>query len=177
MKIKKIDIISIAVIGFILVSSTYIASLRYHKLKELKELTKALSVEISKGKNIRGKTKEMTQEIDSIKQRSKEFENQLPGRKNVEDFIVQINDIALKSGLTISGIRPQSISYKDLYGEVPIALNASASYPEVYNFFYLLKKIQRINKIESVTIKTQENKAKKCDVNMILKIFVSGKGK
>jgi len=176
MKIKKVDIICIAVIAFILVASAYIASIRYYKLKELKDLTKNLSIEVSKGKDLKTKLIETAQEINSFRQKSKEFENQLPSRKNVEDFIVQINDIALKSGLTISAIRPQGISYKDLYGEVPLAISTTGSYPEVYNFLYLLKKIQRINKIESVTIKTHGNNVKKCDVNMVLKIFVSGKG-
>ena len=175
MKIKKVDIIFIASIGFILVLSFYITSLRIHRLKELRDQAKSISLEVAKGREISSTVRKVKKEIDIIEERSKEFENQLPSRKNIEDFIVQINDIANKSGLIISAIKPQGIIQKNLYGEIPIAINAFASYPEVYNFLYLLKKIPRTNKIESITIKAQETKTNRCDVNMVLKIFVSGK--
>ncbi|OGL44695.1 MAG: hypothetical protein A2W05_02055 [Candidatus Schekmanbacteria bacterium RBG_16_38_10] len=175
MKIKKIDMIFIAVIGTILVSLCYFTFLKVNEMKSIKEQLKTVSLESLKEKGISAKLNEMVKEINNIKNRTKEFENQLPSKGNIEDFIVQINDIAEKSGMEISGIRPQAEVQKDSYGEIPITINAHAKYQEVYSFLYLLKKISRINKLESISVKSQDTETNKCDVNMVIKIFVSEK--
>ena len=175
MKIKKIDMIFIAVIGTILVSVCYLTFLKVNEMKRIKEQLKAVSLESLKEKEISAKLNKMVKDINNIKNRTKEFENQLPNKGNIEDFIVQINDIAEKSGMEISGIRPQAEVQKNSYGEIPITINASARYQEVYDFLYLLKKISRINKLESISIKSQNTETNKCDVNMVIKIFVSEK--
>lgn len=175
MKIKKMDLIFIAVIGTILISACYFTFLKVYEIKMIKDQLRTVSLEVIKGKEISAKLNEMVKDINNIKNRTKEFENQLPNKKNIEDFIVQINDIAEKSGVTISGIRPQTEVQKNFYGEIPITINASASYIEVYNFLYLLKKIPRINKLESISVKKQSTETNKCDVDMVLKIFVSEK--
>ena len=176
MKIKKMDIIFIAAFAAILALSFYTGFMRYKSLRNLEWQKKALSKELANGKEVVLNLSRIKQEIEGIERRHREFENQLPNRKNVEDFIVQINDIANKSGLIISAIKPQGIIQKDIYSEVPITISASATFPEVYKFLILLKKIPRINKVESVNIKNTGMKTNQCDVSMLLKIFINGKG-
>lgn len=114
--------------------------------------------------------------MDNLKIKLASYENRLPQKIKIEDFIRQIEKIEKKSGFLISGITPHSLKEKELYSEVPITLKADASYNETYKFISFLNDIPRVNRIESVNIKKISDETNQCEVKIELKIFTAKAG-
>ena len=168
---EDIPFMAAILIAVILCFSLY--SSRHKVVAEILENKQKIDKELQRKNSAEEQLASLKIGMKSLKKKLAAYENRLPHKIRIEDFIRQIEKVEKKSGFLISGIKPHPPIEKELYSEVPITLKADASYDETYKFISYLKDIPRVNRIESVNIKKINGGTNQCEVKIELKIFTA----
>ena len=83
----------------------------------------------------------------------------LPEQRDVANLLRQIQDLAIRSNLTIQGFTPQPVAPRELpapHEEWPIRLQFEGTYHNVGLFFDRISKLSRIINVSGVSIRALE---------------------
>jgi len=69
---------------------------------------------------------------------------ELPNDKAIDELLRQLNDLGVKSGLTITLVEPQTEVPQDFFARIPVKMKVAGSYHEVAMFFDAVGKLKRI---------------------------------
>jgi len=105
------------------------------------------------------KHKQVAAQLDTFKAQVSDLEaklrvllRELPESREIPGLIRQISDVGVRTGLQISGIRPQPEQRKEFYAEIPIQVRVKGPYHAVGRFFDDLAHLERIISVDSVQI-------------------------
>ncbi len=84
------------------------------------------------------------EEAKALRAKLETAKGRLPSEKEIPGLYRQVSDLAFQSGLSVSLFQPKDLITKDIYEEVPITVNAEASYHQLGSFFYQLSRLSRI---------------------------------
>lgn len=89
----------------------------------------------------------------------------LPVKKEIPTIIDSVYSAVNASGLVPIAFTPQKEISKEVYVEIPIALNVNGSYFELANFFDRIAKLPRIMNIRNLNLKVKRDTRKKMILN------------
>lgn len=69
---------------------------------------------------------------------------ELPNDKAIDELLRQLNDLGVKSGLTITLVEPQTEIPQDFFARIPVKMKVAGSFHEVAMFFDAVGKLKRI---------------------------------
>lgn len=81
-----------------------------------------------------------------------QLEKQLPGKAEMDALLSDINQAGLGRGLQFELFRPGSVSVKDYYAELPIALRVAGRYHDIGAFASDIANLSRIVTLHDVSI-------------------------
>lgn len=84
------------------------------------------------------------EEAKGLRAKLETAKGRLPSQKEIPGLYRQVSDLAFQSGLSVSLFQPKDLITKDIYEEVPITVNAEASYHQLGSFFDQLSRLSRI---------------------------------
>ena len=80
----------------------------------------------------------------------------LPEQRDVANLLRQVQDLAIRSNLTIQGFTPQAVAPRELHEEWPIRLQFEGTYHNLGMFFDRVSKLPRIINVSGVSIRAVE---------------------
>ncbi len=93
--------------------------------------------------------------------------------KKISSIISLLNEIAGKTGPTISVIRPQEIRKSGNLWLQPIELRLSSDYDEFFNFVKMLEAAKKVMQINQIEIKPKKILKSGININMNLSVYLN----
>ena len=115
-----------------------------------------LNAEILRAAAITIRLPEFRSEVAELEARLETLRTVLPEQRDVANLLRQIQDLAMRSNLTIQGFTPQPVAPRDLHVEWPIRLQFEGTYHNVGLFFDRISKLSRIINVSGVEIRALE---------------------
>ena len=115
-----------------------------------------LNAEILRASAITIRLPEFRSEVAELEARLETLRTVLPEQRDVANLLRQIQDLAMRSNLTIQGFTPQPVAPRDLHVEWPIRLQFEGTYHNVGLFFDRISKLSRIINVSGVEIRALE---------------------
>ena len=115
--------------------------------------------DISGALAITSRLPEFEAEVAELEARLDILRTVLPERRDVANLLRQIQDLAIRSNLTIHGFTPQAVAARELpapHEEWPIRLQFEGTYHNVGLFFDRISKLPRIINVSGVSIRALE---------------------
>ena len=122
------------------------------------ELTKAEAEEVSLKKEFVDKKKqavnlpELKKQLLQVGQYVASLEKQLPSKAEMDALLTDINQSGLGRGLQFEHFRPGSVTVKEYYAELPIAVRVTGSYHDLGSFASDIAQLSRIVTLNDMTI-------------------------
>ncbi len=145
--------IAILVLGYYLDLSDQLDTLKRAEAKEL-TLKQAFETKQAKAANLdayRAQMEEMKRTFGALLQ-------QLPGKTEVAELLVDVSHVGIQSGLEFELFKPLAEKPKDFYAELPIELRVLGRYHEFGNFASGIAALPRIVTLHDLTISTNKKK-------------------
>lgn len=86
---------------------------------------------------------------------------ELPNEKAIDELLRQLNDLGVKSGLSIALVEPQPEVPQDFFARIPVKMKVSGSYHEVAMFFDAVGKLKRIVNVADLKFGTPKKQSEK----------------
>ncbi len=115
-----------------------------------------LRAEITRAQAITVRLPEFRAEVAELEARLETLRTVLPEQRDVANLLRQIQDLAIRSNLTIQGFTPQPVAPRELHEEWPIRLQFEGTYHNVGLFFDRISKLSRIINVSGVSIRALE---------------------
>jgi len=176
MKTRQIDMMFLC--GLAVVGAGVYWLVCVPKLAERKKLLsreKALRAQLAKSDEVALSLNQIEAEIVNIKDRLKEFDERLPPTQQVDTFIMQVSQIAARTGLALETIQPKKPETKTLYSQIPLAITGKAKFPNFYNFLAEMRRIPRLTNISEFNVESNTLEPE-CSIDMTLLIYFSKHG-
>ena len=115
-----------------------------------------LRTEIGEGLATARKLPEFRAEVQALEARLQGLKTVLPEEKDVGDLLRRLQTLAVQSNLTIRAFKPGAVVPKQMYAEVPYALELEGDYHNLGLFFDRVSKFPRIINISDIDIKGKD---------------------
>ncbi len=174
MDIRKIDLVSLGIIIFLMVTA-YLTLFKTDRTKiaTLKEQEKRLTEKLDLAGDMSVAMDKISLEIEKIQRNLEAFNQQLPSQKRIHDFIRSIDKLADQNGVQLEAIDPGEMQRASLYTRIPIKIAARSGFQSFYEFLYQLEKIPRITRMERLRIDRPADQDR-CHIELALAVFIGG---
>lgn len=122
-------------------------------LEEQAQLTEnrtTLEQQLATEKRIAKNLPKYEQEVKELEVRLRLALQELPDRKQIDQLLAGVSDLARKAGLEVTLFKPESVVPRDFYEEVPVAMTVEGSYHQVATFFDEVGRMDRIVNIRGI---------------------------
>jgi type IV pilus assembly protein PilO len=133
---------------------------------------KRLQTTLQKREKLKNEYENIANELPKFEAENRRLENEfkqaskkLPVKKEIATLIDSVYSAVNASGLTPVAFTPRKEVSKEVYIEIPIALNVTGSYFELANFFDRMAKLPRIINIRNLALKVSRSTRKKMILN------------
>jgi type IV pilus assembly protein PilO len=126
---------------------------------------KRLETELIAKQAIANSLDESKRQMAVLERRLAQALTELPNESNIDDLIRSLSEIGQKSGLTINTIEPRGENRKQLYAEIPIAMNVSGAYHEIAFFLDAVSRLARIVNVTNIRMGGSRPTAEKLMLN------------
>jgi len=144
----------------------------YFFLEPKRAEIKRLQTTLQKREKLKNEYENIARELPKFEAENKRLENEfkqaakkLPVKKEIATLIDSVYSAVNASGLKPIAFTPGREVSKEVYIEIPIALNVRGSYFELANFFDRIAKLPRIVNIRNMVLKVSKNTRKKMILN------------
>jgi len=134
-------------IGYVMDTSSQASMLKAAEQKEL-ELKQLFELKQAKAANLES----YKQQLEEIQKTFGSLLNQLPGKTEVPDLLIDVTQTGLTNGLEFDFFKPQEEVTKDFYVEFPIELKVRGEYHQFGKFMSGVAGLPRIVTIHDFTI-------------------------
>ena len=100
-------------------------------------------------RKVSAKLAEVTARIAKVRER-------VPQDADAGEFLKEVTRLAGEEQLTLKNFQPGKPAAKKGYGEVEVTLSGEGSFASVCKFFDRLAKLNRLSKVKSMTLSTQD---------------------
>lgn len=111
-----------------------------------------LDIKVAAAQQYIGKLTRLKEEVTAINQQLAELQGMLPGRRETSAVIRQTHQMAIDSGLRLTGFTPGASVEHDYYEAWPIQLTMEGSFHELGLFFEKTGNFSRIISIDDLEI-------------------------
>ena len=112
--------------------------------------------QISAALAVTGQLPEIEAQVAQLEARLGTLRAVLPEQRDVADLLRQVEELAIRSNLTIQGFTPQPVAPRELHEEWPIRLGFEGTYHNLGLFFDRISKLSRIINVSGVSIRALE---------------------
>lgn len=158
---KKIGILLVAVVLVVVLDYLLVASGQLTTKAELLEKQDKLKITLmdkqQKAKNLG----EFKREVERLKQRLREAEEQLPKKSEIPKLLKDIAYEGQQSGLTVTTFEARPESNSGTFAKVPVAMSVQGGYHEIAVFLDRLSKLPRIVNVTDFKLSTPKEVNKK----------------
>ena len=122
------------------------------QVSQLQNELSSLQSEITRSKAIVADLLKYRREVTELEARLNALKDRLPGEKEIPTLYRSLSDAATASGLAVSLFQPRPPAVRDYYSEIPIAVNAEASYHQLGEFFERVAKLARVVNVTEIKL-------------------------
>ena len=172
MNYKKLIGAGLAAIGLILFA--VLVWPLFHAVVEAREQIESRNAVLEQKKVVLNKITDLKSKADSRRAEINQLASVLPKEKKMHEVVVNIEDIANQSGITLRDFQSAELisleGNKD-YKTIQVDIDGSGSYQSVLNFIKLLEKNLRIFDVQGFTVSLDTSGAGTDALNFDLKLF------
>lgn len=102
----------------------------------------------------------LARNLESIRKQVAELDQQLafalqelPDRREIDDLLRSVSDLASDAGLEVSLFKPLPENKRDFYAEVPVSITVAGTFHQIAAFFDEVGQLSRIVNITDITIR------------------------
>jgi len=106
---------------------------------------KAMNAKLAKKNIVEHQYKILLKELN-------ERENQFLNRDEKNKFLIDLNQVALNTGVKVLGIQPQKTELEELYIKFPTIVRLQGSYSEIVDYIDQIKQLSYITRIRDLNI-------------------------
>lgn len=117
---------------------------------ELSEKRTTLEQQLATEKRIARNLPKFEAEVQELEGRLRLALQELPDRKQIDQLLASVSDLARKAGLEVSLFKPEAVVPRDFYEEVPVAMSVEGTYHQVAAFFDEVGRMDRIVNIRGI---------------------------
>ena len=121
--------------------------------------------------------KNMEIEIERLTDAIKEYEQKLPGQREVEVILKEVWQLADKHNLIPKSVRTDKIVGTANYSEVPIKMVIIGDFDGFYSFLLDLEKLPRITRMPKMNLKKIESEEGQMKADIVLSIYFDNTSK
>jgi len=136
----------------------------WQKEAELSKKIEELNTSIAQETRIANELPRFRQEVRDLEIKLKLALQELPDKREIDQFLYSVSNIARDAGLTVASFKPISGSQKDFYAEVPAAIEVEGTFHQIVTFFDEVSHLPRIVNINQITIR--EPKIMEAQINV-----------
>ena len=157
MKLSKamvVFIIFVILVAFVYGNYTYIYTPRMERIKQLDRDIEITAEKIAEGKRIAARLEPLKKEYAALREKLAFLEVMLPKEKEIPDLLVMIQDTLTEFNVDFSNFTPQKISWEkdNIYGNMPISMNLTASYFDLIAYLDRIEHLPRIVDAKSLKL-------------------------
>ena len=124
-----------------------------------------LNRQLAEKQEIAQNLNERRREMDLLEQKLAEALTELPEKKDLDELLAQLNDIAKKSGLEISKVEPGAETPAQFIYRIPIKIQVNGNYHEVAMFLQEISNMRRIVNVSNIKLGNGNVKNEKVVLN------------
>ena len=122
------------------------------QVAQLRAQLSSLQSEVARNRAIVADLLKYRREAAELEARLNALKEKLPGEREIPTLYRALSDAAAASGLGVSLFQPRPPVVRDYYSEIPISLNAEASYHQFAEFFERVAKMARVVNITEIKL-------------------------
>ncbi len=115
-----------------------------------------LSSSIAQEERIARELPRFRQEVKELEVKLKFALQELPDKREIDQFLYSVSNVARDAGLTVSHFKPIPGSQKEFYAEVPASIAVQGTFHQIVTFFDEVSHSPRIVNISQISIKEPE---------------------
>jgi Tfp pilus assembly protein PilO len=159
---------------FAYVTYTYMYQPRMLKIEQLDKDIEITANKIIEGRRIAAQLGPLREEYAALLKKLEFLEVMLPKEKEIPDLLVMVQDTLTEFNVDFTTFTPQNISWeKDrIYGQMPIAMNLTASYFDLIAYLDRIENLPRIIDVQSLKLSKAGNQADKLNISINMFTYV-----
>jgi len=167
-------IVLIFLVVFAYVNYTYVYQPRMLKIEQLDKDIEITANKIVEGKRIAAQLDPLKEEYAALIKKLGFLEVMLPKEKEIPDLLVMVQDTLTEFNVDFTTFTPQNISWeKDrIYGQMPIAMNLTASYFDLIAYLDRIENLPRIIDVQSLNLSKAGKEADKLNISINMLTYV-----
>jgi type IV pilus assembly protein PilO len=111
---------------------------------QLLENKQTLEQQLATERRIARNLPKYEEEVKALEVKLRLALQELPDRKQIDQLLASVSDLARKAGLEVSLFKPDSVVPRDFYEEVPVLMSVEGTYHQVATFFDEVGRMDRI---------------------------------
>ena len=115
-----------------------------------------LRQEVENARTTAARLPEFRREVERKEATLQALSRILPSRKEVDDLLRKVQQLAAESSLEVLRFRPEATRPQDFYAEWPISLDLDGSYHNLAYFFDRLSRLSRIVNVSNLNIEAKK---------------------
>ncbi len=168
---KKQLILSIVILTIL----TGFIAFRYLPLKgqleELEAETKQVQKLYANAQKKQKTLPEIEKKLNELETRTYHFKEKIPGERSLGSFLQQIAELMDKNGLKDHSVQPrENIENKD-FAYIPLVVDCKGELKDIFNFFRSVEELERLVKIEEVTLNNSASYSGELEMSAKVYIF------
>lgn len=117
---------------------------------QLTENKQTLEQQLATERRIARNLPKYEEEVKALEVKLRLALQELPDRKQIDQLLASVSDLARKAGLEVSLFKPDSVVPRDFYEEVPVLMSVEGTYHQVATFFDEVGRMDRIVNIRGI---------------------------
>jgi type IV pilus assembly protein PilO len=122
------------------------------QVSQLRAQLTSLQREVERSRAIVADLAKFRREATELEARLNALKDRLPGEKEIPTLYRTLSDAASAAGLGVSLFQPRPPAVRDYYSEIPITINAEASYHQIGEFFERVAKLARVVNVTEIKL-------------------------
>ena len=118
---------------------------------------------------LNGQYRDMISMVSDIEEATETALKSIPETPEAEDWLEQVSDIAQAHALTMKSVTTSGSKERGEYGIMPIDLSVAGSFESVYAFIQSLEQMNRLSRIERMTIHRES--VNRLDVRFVIHLI------
>ena len=139
---------AIVIVGVI--SLRYLPIVRQFRLLKQTEVARLGELEIANQQNHR--LEQLKQIVSNLEEQVGDYDNKIPQNREFAMLWQQIADIMNEHGLTDQDVQPGTEIQSEGLSRIPININCSGTFAQVFEFFNTIQELERVIRIEKMEL-------------------------
>lgn len=114
---------------------------------------------------------DMIRQVEQTKRQFKNFDRRLPKQKELAEFLKDISTAIMDERLENQVIEPGNPTRGELYNRLPIIMKFNGTFTGVASFLRRLDQMERLTRIERISIKQVKEEGQAMQVEMQMNIY------